>query len=288
MEDARRGRGRAGGMKPAPIAYVLAASLALGPAAAAAAAMVEHLYEAQVIVTGQREDTRSAGLAEALLDVLVKVSGDPRLLGDPRAAEVAAKAGTFVEGFRYHDRMAGIPVHDEQGTRDRPYDLVVDFDPARIDAALRSLGRAPWAAARPRLVLFLRVRTKGGGYVLASDGDRGRDQRESLADAAGRFGMPITLPSAAALGGAGLTVETLPAAAPSRLDAVAQAAGGDLALAGSLAWSDEAPGWISDWHLLVANGGSYRWGDRGGNFDQAFRRAATGAEQILSGNGQPD
>src|SRR5215213_3639481 len=74
MEDARRGGGRAGGMKPAPIAYVLAASLALGPAAAAAAAMVEHLYEAQVIVTGQREDTRSAGLVEALLDVLVKVS----------------------------------------------------------------------------------------------------------------------------------------------------------------------------------------------------------------------
>jgi hypothetical protein len=83
----------AAGVKLAPIAYFLVALLALGPAAAAAS-RVEHLYEAQVIVTGQREDTRSAGLAEALLDGLAKVSGDPRLLRDPRAAEVAAKAGT--------------------------------------------------------------------------------------------------------------------------------------------------------------------------------------------------
>src|ERR671933_505638 len=94
-------------------------------------------------------------------------------------------------GCRYRDLLGGVPVHDEQGTRDRPYELTADFDPARIDAALRSLGRAPWTAARPRLVVFLRVRTGTGPYVLASDGARGRDQRESLADAAYRFGVPL-------------------------------------------------------------------------------------------------
>jgi uncharacterized protein len=32
---------------------------------------------------------------------------------------MAGQAGTFVADFDYHDRMGGIPVHDEQGTRDR-------------------------------------------------------------------------------------------------------------------------------------------------------------------------
>jgi hypothetical protein len=267
---------------------VLVLHLAALPApcrGAAAATLVDHLYQARAIVTGQREDTRSVGLAKALGDVLAKVSGDPRLIGDPRVAAMAAD--TFVDSFRYHDRMEGIPVHDEQGTRDRPYDLIVDFDPARIDAALRSLGHTPWTATRPQLVVFLRVTTGTGPYMLASDGTRGRDQRESLEAAAERFGVPLLLPSGAALGAGGLTIETLPAAQPSRLDALARAAGGDLALAGSLDWSDQALGWISAWRL-AAGGEVHRWGDRGGNFDQAFRRAAGGAAQILSGNGKPD
>ena len=76
------------------------------------------------------------------------------------------------------------------------------------------------------------------------------------------------------------------AAEPARLDALATATGGDLALVGTLTWSDEALGWISEWRL-AANGEVHRWGDRGGNFDQAFRRAVGGAAQILSGNGDP-
>src|SRR6266852_6151602 len=73
------------------------------------AAEIADLYQAQTIVTGERAETRGPGLAECLEYVLVKVSGDDRLIGDPRVAEMAGKAGTFVSEFRYHDRMAGIP-----------------------------------------------------------------------------------------------------------------------------------------------------------------------------------
>jgi hypothetical protein len=252
---------------------------------AAAVTVVEHLNQGQAIVTGQREETRGPGIARAFGDVLAKVSGDPRLIGDPRVAAMAAE--TFVTGYSYRDRMAGVPIHDEQGTRDRPYDLTVDFDPERIDSALRSLGHTPWGATRPQLVAFIRVTTRVGSYLLASDGLRGRDQRESLEAAAGRFGVPVLLPSAAALDAAGLAADTLAAAEPARLDTLARATGGDLTLVGSLSWSDEALGWISEWRL-GANGEVHRWGDRGGNFDQAFRRAVGGAAQILSGNGRPD
>jgi hypothetical protein len=111
----------------------------------AAAGNVDDLYQARTIVTGQGEVSRRVGFADCLEQVLVKVSGDSRLLDDPEITAMADEAGTFVADFHYRDRMAGIPVHDEQGTRDRPYDLTVSFDPTRIDTALRSLGHEPGA-----------------------------------------------------------------------------------------------------------------------------------------------
>jgi hypothetical protein len=183
--------------------------------------------------------------------------------------------------------MAGIPVHDEQGTRDRPYDLTVRFDPAKVDAALRALGREPWTAPRPRLALFVGVDIGGAPYLLTSGGRRGRDQREALAEAAARYGMPIVLPDEAALAAAGLNYAKLRALDPATLDAAAWAIGGDLALVGDLLWGEQALGWIADWRL-DAQDKSHRWQIRGVSFDDAFRNAMSGAAQILSGHGAPD
>lgn len=262
----------------------LVALLLLG--CGAAAAIVEDLYQAQAIVTGQTEQNRGAGFAQCLTDVLVKVSGDPRLIDDARVAAMAGQAGTFVRAFRYRDRMEGIPVHDEQGTRDRPYDLTCDFHPEKIDAALRSLGREPWTASRPRLVVFLAVRNGPVTYVLTDDGKRGPGQREALLTASRKMGVPMTLPTQTALAGAGLSFENMPAADLQSLDATAKTAGGDLALAGSMVFSDEVHGWIADWRLGWL-GKTYRWRIQGVNFDEAFRSAMRGAAHILSGHGQP-
>ena len=252
----------------------------------AAAGEVDDLYQARTIVTGQGEASRRGGFADCLAQVLVKVSGDPRLLDDPRVTGLAGKADTLVADFQYRDRMAGIPVHDEQGTRDRPYDLTVAFDPGKIDAALRSLGLEPWGAPRPRVVALVAVRLGPTTYLLASDGEHGRDQREALSDAAERFGIPIALPDQAELVKAGLSYESLLTIDLRRLDAAARTMGGDLALGGSMLWSEAALGWIADWRL-GAQGKSYRWQIRGVSFDDAFRDAMAGAAQILSGHGSP-
>lgn len=244
------------------------------------------LYQARTFVTGQTEANRGFGFGQCLIDVLVKVSGDPRLIDDPGVAAMAGEAGTFVSAFRYRDLMGGIPLHDEQGTRDRPYELTVNFHPAKIDAALQRLGRKPWTASRPRIVVFLGVRHGTNTYTLTSDGDRGPGMREALAEAAERVGMPMALPGLSALAKAGPNFEKSPAPDLPSLNTMAKAVGGDVALAGSLVWSEEALGWIADWRL----GGSertYRWQIRGVNFDDAFRSAMRGAVQILSGHGQP-
>jgi hypothetical protein len=263
---------------------LLLAFLVLAHGAAIAA---DDLYQARTIVTGQMEATRRVGFAQCLEDVLVKVSGDPRLIGDPGVTAIAGDAGRFVSDFRYRDLMSGIPIHDEQGTRDRPYELTVIFHPTMIDAALRSLGREKWSATRPRLVLFLGVRDQTTSYTLAEDGERGRDMREALATTARRVGLAIVLPTKAALSAADLRFETLMAPDFPQLDATARTEGGDVALAGSLIWSDEALGWVADWRL-ASEGKTYAWRIRGVSFDDAFRNGLRGAAQVLSGHGQPD
>src|SRR6516225_4747532 len=111
---------------------------------ATTAATAGDLYSAQTVVTGQGEANRVIGFAACLEDVLIKVSGAVKLAGDPRLAAYQSRAGDFVRAYSYHDQMSGTPVRDEQGTRDRPYDLTVEFDEKKIDDLLGAIGLTPW------------------------------------------------------------------------------------------------------------------------------------------------
>ena len=82
-------------------------------AASAAAEAAPGLYQAKTRVTGQTAEGRGPAIARCLAEVLVKVSGDARLLGDPRVAAMGKEAGPLVKHFRYRDLMAGLPTNDE-------------------------------------------------------------------------------------------------------------------------------------------------------------------------------
>jgi hypothetical protein len=293
------------------IAILLAATCAAGAIAIAGAAMAaetradatptatapaDPLYRSVAIVTGTREATRSLGFAQAMGDVLVKLTGDQTIREDQRFAGVAADAGAYVERFSYRDRKEGKPLIDEQGTYDRPHDLTVVFDRAKIDALARSLGREPWSGPRPRVVVFVGVDNvtfaDGKGtphtYMLASDGvaDKSADMRESFAAAADKAGMPVALPTLAQLQAHGWTAKTLADAKSADLATIARQDGGDVAVAGRMVFSEKTLGWVTTWRM-AHQGRTYRWGERGVNFDAAFRNALFGAAQIVSGYGAP-
>ncbi|MFC5066936.1 DUF2066 domain-containing protein [Flaviflagellibacter deserti] len=262
-----------------------AAALLLSTLPGHADETVADLYRAWANVTGQREETRNPALLQGFRDVLVKVSGDARLVSDPRVDQLySAQAASF---YSYRDLMADIPKHDEQGTRDRPFEITIDYDKTRIDGALEALGRQPWSASRPRIIIFLAVKIADTIYVLSDKNDYGDLQRKSFGLAARRYGIPIGFPSDGLLRKSSLDFNSLLDPKLDALGATAKTAGGDIALAGSLIFSDELAGWIADWRLST-NGTPYHWGIKGVNFDEAFRTAIRGTAQILSGNGEPD
>lgn len=253
-----------------------------------AGAQALDLYTTQTVTSGTAEPRRAIGFAQCLRQVLVKVSGDQRLLDEPLVAEQASHAADLVASYSFRDRLAGIPIHDEQGSYDRPHDLTCVFDPGRLDAFLKRLDRTPWLS-RPRLVAVIAIRDmKGAESLLASDsgGVRDEDMRLALAAAAQGLALPLVLPTLQELWQAGIAADSPPAAGNSQPGALARSAGADLALWGTMVWSDAALGWVVDWRL-VPSGADQHWEISGVGFDDAFRNAVAGAAQVLSGNGVP-
>jgi hypothetical protein len=237
-------------------------------------------YQANAIVTGYDMRSRPTGFAQCLREVLVKLSGEPRLEHDPRIAELATRADRYVASFDYADMMAGIPVHDDQGTYDRPYDLVTRFDHAKVDQALAGLGERPWLAKRPQVVPVLAVRGFTGHYLLSNEVKAGVEQRASLSEAALKYGLSVRVPTEAELASWGVGLEGMPS--PST-----QAADGQALVAGTLVFDEAKPGWVGSWRMRW-QGTDYSWGVSGVNYDEAFRTLMRGVMRIASGHGVPD
>ncbi len=221
------------------------------------------LYTGKAIVTGTGDKNRQPGFRDCLANVILRVSGDQRLLRRREMQTILARAGSFVRSFSYKDRLAGKPIHDEQGTYDRPHDLTCNYDAEIVDRLLDDLGSEPWLTPRPRLYVLLDVERDGQSYRLRGDLLRDQDMRSSFANAAGSLAMQVAFPRA------------LDSASP-----------GALTLQGKLVWSDAELGWVAVWQLQFKSK-LHQWEVRGVNYDEAFRVAVRGAAQIISGSGQP-
>jgi len=254
--------------------------LAIAAAPASRAEEASELYQAVPIVTGTDMRSRPTGFAQALREVLVKLSGEPRLNKDPRIAELMAHADTLVLSFDYVDQLSGQPRHDEQGTYDRPQNLTVRFDPARIDKALAELGERPWRGTRPVIVPVLAVRGFTGNYLLSAEIPAGADQRAAFANVANEYAMYFRIPTEAELVAWDV--------APGRFPAPRVSPSPDQALvAGTLDFDEKLPGWVGSWRMRWRDI-DYAWQISGVNFDEAFRDIVRGVARVASGHGSPD
>jgi len=239
------------------------------------------LYTANAIVTGTDMRQRPWGFAQCLKEVLVKVSGDPKLRDDPRVAALADHADQYVASFDYLDLMAHLKKNDDQGSYDRPHRLTVHFVPEKIDALIAELGDTPWRGRRPVIVPVLLVRgPKPPAYVLSAETPRGDEQRGAFIEAAREFGMTVRFPTEDEFDAWVATIDNF-APKPPATDA------GEAIVTGTLEWSETLPGWIGKWRTHW-NGADHRWGVSGVNYDAAFRDIVRGVTLLASKRGSPD
>jgi len=247
----------------------------------------DDLYRTQAIVTGKGEKNRQLGFRDCLDKVILRVSGDQRLLAKPDIAMLRERAGDLVASFTYRDRMEGVPIHDEQGSYDRPHDLTCFYKPETLDPVLALLDSKPWLTGRPKLALFLAVQDQKREFVLSTDGSESPFMVESFEAAAEPMAISIAIPNSADLERYGLIFEEVRVASPELLGGITKAIGGEVPLLGSIGWSETDLGWTGHW-LLYFQRRTYQWSVTGVSFDEAFRVAMRGSAQVLSGNGQPE
>lgn len=260
----------------------------LGPPAAAAE-VVQDLYRGQAIVTGQDNPSeRERGVRESLIQVLIKVSGDPRLAADPRVPAVLDQAFAGVIALDYEDRLAKKKLMDEQGTRERSYVLRVDFNPVTINSILTGLGQAPWGPLRPTVLVLLSVRDLAGSYVLAAKGDRGYSQRESLLSAADKRGLPVVLPEGVADPGKDFVGADVISNGPGRIETLRDAYAADQVLTGTMSLTADGT-WETAWRLRGPDGKDAAWQVGPGSFDKAMLSGIEGtAWRLASGEDQAE
>lgn len=245
--------------------------IATFPASQARAFMPDDVYTSVCVVTGQGPENRAKGFADCLDKVLPRVSGNSRLADSPLMRTAREHAADYIENFTYRDRLAGRPIHDEQGTHDRPFDLICRFRKERLDDLLERLGTRPWLAKRPVLEILLTVRRGDLSYQVTAGSGRDLAMREAFTAASDLTGIDVVFPS------------------EGRLQADSTA--GAIPLSGDLEWNESALGWVATWTLSDQQNGiephDVTWQVRGVSFDDAFRAALQGAAQILSRNGEP-
>jgi uncharacterized protein len=237
----------------------------------------DDLYKAETVVTGTGEAERLRGFRVVTEEAVIKLTGNAGLADTPRLQPVLDKAADLVAEFSYEDRMKSIPVHDEQGTRDRPHFLRVRFDKAKLDAAMSAANLRKWSADRPLLAVWLGIREVRGKYVLASDGPAGYGQREVLKDASRKRGVPIVLPPA---GSPAVTYETIDKGLYLLLQQEALKLGAAGTLYGTLDF-DGNVGWNTRW-TLAAPGAYGQWATKAVTFDAALKGAIEQAAAALS------
>lgn len=146
------------------------------------------LYQGEVVVEDQSSGARDAALAEALAQVLVKVTGNPEAPAAGAARDHLSKASQYVQQYQYRTEERPRP---DGESAERVLLLRARFDPAAVERILREASLSRWGEERPTVLVWL-VMQRGGERELV--GVEEPDIVNSLHRAAKRRGLPILLP----------------------------------------------------------------------------------------------
>lgn len=149
---------------------------------------VENMYEVQLPVTDQNQNSRQAAFELGFVEVLVRVSGTTTV--PPKLGQ----ASSFVQQYRYVPvEQSETAVPPKLGDVVITHNLWLRFDEAAIKKLLRSNGLPVWGTQRPAVLVWLAVRDGPSRYILG--GQDISPIRDAVVAEGVRRGLPLIWPA---------------------------------------------------------------------------------------------
>lgn len=134
------------------------------------AVVVSGLYEAEVPVPDQSADSYRLGLAQAMIEVLVKLTGDRNVQGREATSVLTGHPEKYVQQYKYRDKPV---IKDDQLSLEQQLYLWVSFSPDALDNALREYGMPLWGKVRPSTLVWLVVDDNGERNFIGLEDEQG-------------------------------------------------------------------------------------------------------------------
>jgi hypothetical protein len=155
--------------RPKPATAATAPATAATPAPKVRPVRDPALYKAEVQLNSQGAAERANATARALLQVIVKLTGNPQAGNNAAIRRALGSAGDYVtnsaSATAASDRegntaVGGAPIYKTK--------LAVDFDPAAVDFLIAGAGLKYWTGTRPKPLLWLAIDDGSGARLVSA------------------------------------------------------------------------------------------------------------------------
>ncbi len=272
---------------PAPLwlsALILLAALLSGATAQPLAPPL-HLREGEAPVDSQSAEDRRQAARLALVQVLVRMSGNSAVADDPTVRRSLDQAERLMQHFSYRQEVV---TETGEAPRRQLY-LVARFDPEGVDGILESAGVRLWLSKRPTTLLLVELDEGESRRLIGEDDAAAVDPFQRRARL---LALPLVLPLLDLEEQIRLTPQALGAGLRDVLGDMGKRYDAPAVLHGQL--TRVADFWVARWTLLV-EGRTERWESTGalrsvllsgadGLGDALGRRYALSAAERLGGS----
>ncbi|EAS45981.1 Uncharacterized conserved secreted or membrane protein [marine gamma proteobacterium HTCC2207] len=120
------------------------------------AEQVSGLYNGRVLVADQTEQSRSKGVNQALEQVLIKLTGNSKIMQLPGIQKAVSNTNNFIASVGYTKLPARLPADLSEEPANQPgFSLQVSFSAQAIDQLIRWAQLPILPAGRPKLVFWI-------------------------------------------------------------------------------------------------------------------------------------
>ena len=147
---------------------------------------VAGLYQTMVEVADQSAAARKPAIKNALIQVLVKLTGDSNIKSNENISALINSAERYVQQFRYQQAK----LEDEQ--LEPATELWVQFDETAVNQALREYSLPVWGKERPSVLVWLAQEKNNIRNLISLDDELG--YLKSIAESAETRGISLLFP----------------------------------------------------------------------------------------------